>query len=104
MVDIAVLSGVDRLKRAGIILGISLAVALIAIPIPLVHFILVPGALIAGFILAGYRLTQSEIFQRVVGKCPFCGTEQTFPIMGKFRLPKGAYCSKCGRELSLDAS
>lgn len=104
VVDIAVLSGADRLKRAGMIFGISLAVALIAIPIPLVHFVLVPGALVAGFVLAGNRLAQSEIFQRVVGKCPFCGTEQTFPIMGKFRLPKAAHCSNCGRELSVDAS
>ncbi|MEO7986295.1 MAG: hypothetical protein ABI766_07150, partial [Gemmatimonadales bacterium] len=44
VVDIAVLSGADRLKRAGMIFGISLAVALIALPIPLVHLVLVPGA------------------------------------------------------------
>ncbi len=102
MIDIAVLSGADRLKRAGVILGISLAVALIALPIPLVHLVLVPGALVAGFVLAGNRLTQSEIFRRAVGKCPFCGTEQTFPVMGRFRLPKGAHCVNCGRELSLE--
>ena len=102
VVDIAVLSGADRLKRAGMIFGISLAVALIALPIPLVHLVLVPGALGAGFVLAGNRLSQSEIFRRAVGKCPFCGTEQTFPIMGRFRLPKSAHCIKCGRELSLE--
>lgn len=102
VVDIAVLSGADRLKRAGMIFGISLAVALIALPIPLVHLVLVPGALVAGFVLAGNRLSQSEIFRRAVGKCPFCGTEQTFPIMGRFRLPKSAHCIKCGRELSLE--
>lgn len=102
VVDIAVLSGADRLKRAGMIFGISLAVALIALPIPLVHLVLVPGALVAGFVLAGNRLSQSEIFRRAVGKCPFCGAEQTFPIMGRFRLPKSAHCNKCGRELSLE--
>lgn len=102
VIDIAVLSGADRLKRAGVILGISLAVALIAIPIPLVHLVLVPGALVGGFIVAGTRLTQSEIFRRAVGKCPFCGTEQTFSVMGRFRLPKGAHCVNCGRELSLE--
>jgi hypothetical protein len=102
VVDIAVLSGADRLKRAGRTMGIALIVALIALPIPLVHFVLVPGALLGGFAMAGNRLTQSEIFQRAVGACPFCGTEQAFSIMGRFRLPKDAHCIKCGRELSLE--
>ena len=43
VVDIAVLSGADRLKRAGRTMGIALIVALIALPIPLVHFVLVPA-------------------------------------------------------------
>jgi hypothetical protein len=102
VVDIAVLSGADRLKRAGSIVGVSLAVALIALPIPLVHFILVPGALVGGFALACNRLTQAEIFRRAQGRCPFCGTEQMFPIMGRFQLPKDAHCVKCGRRLSLE--
>lgn len=102
VVDIAVLSGADRMKRAGLTLGVSLVVALVALPIPLVHFILVPGSLLAGFILAGNRLTQSEIFRRAVGRCPFCGTDQAFSIMGRFRLPKSAHCVSCGRELSLE--
>ncbi len=102
VVDIAVLSGADRLKRAGSIMGMALVVALIALPIPLVHFILVPGALLGGFAIGGNRLTQSEIFQRAQGRCPFCGTDQVFSVMGRFRLPKDAHCVKCGRELSLE--
>jgi hypothetical protein len=103
VVDIEVLSGSDRLKRAAWMLAVSVAVALIALPIPLVHFILVPGALLGGLLLAGNRLTVSEIFRRAVGRCPFCGTEQNFPVMGRFRLPKRAHCVECGRELSLEA-
>ena len=102
MADIAVLSGADRVKRAGVMLGGSLVVAAVALPIPLVHFILVPSALLSGLILAGNRLTQSEVFRSVVGRCPFCGTEQNFPIMGRFRLPKRAHCLSCGRDLSLE--
>jgi hypothetical protein len=101
-IDVAVLSGADRLKRAGSIAGISIVVALIAIPIPLVHFVLVPSALIGGLALAGTRLSQDEIFRKAEGRCPFCGAEQTFPVMGRFRLPKEAHCVKCGRELSLE--
>ena len=102
VVNVAVLSGADRLKRAGVTLGAAFAVALIALPIPIVHFILVPGSLLAGFILAGNRLTVSEVFRHAAGRCPFCGTEQAFPVMGKFRLPKSAHCVKCGRALSLE--
>ncbi|HEY8256027.1 MAG TPA: hypothetical protein VIG08_00055 [Gemmatimonadales bacterium] len=102
VIDVAVLSGADRLKRAVVMLGTGLVVALVALPIPLVHFILVPGALITGVGLAANRLTQSQIFQSAVGRCPFCGTEQTFPLIGRFRLPKSAHCVSCGRELTLE--
>lgn len=102
VINVAVLSGADRLKRAATMLGAGLGVALIALPIPIVHFILVPGGLLAGLALAGKRLTVSEIFRRVVGRCPFCGTEQVFPVMGRFRLPKDAHCVSCGRKLSLE--
>jgi hypothetical protein len=102
VVNIAVLSGADRLKRAGVTLGAAFAVALIALPIPIVHFMLVPGSLLTGLILAGNRLTVSEIFRHAEGPCPFCGTEQAFPVMGRFRLPKRAHCMHCGRNLSLE--
>lgn len=103
VVNVAVLSGADRLKRAGVMLGASFGVALVALPIPIVHFILVPGSLLAGLILAGNRLTVSQTFRHVAGRCPFCGTEQAFPVMGRFRLPKDAHCLNCGRRLSLEA-
>ena len=102
VVNVAVLSGADRLKRAGVILGAAFGVALVALPIPIVHFILVPGSLLGGLVLAGNRLTVSEIFRHAAGPCPFCGTEQTFPLMGRFRLPKNAHCVNCGRNLSLE--
>jgi hypothetical protein len=102
VVNVAVLSGADRLKSAAMMLGAGLGVALIALPIPIVHFVLVPGGLLTGLVLAGKRLTVSEIFRRVAGRCPFCGTEQEFPVMGRFRLPKNAHCVNCGRSLSLE--
>jgi len=47
-VEILTLSPVDRIKRAALIFGAALLGAAIAIPIPLVHFVLVPAALILG--------------------------------------------------------
>jgi uncharacterized protein (DUF983 family) len=38
----------------------------------------------------------------VSGRCPFCGTEQHFPLFGRFRLPKDVHCSNCGRKLTLE--
>src|SRR6267142_5483055 len=92
----------DRLQRSAIIFGLGLVLALIAIPIPLVHFILVPAALLVGAVLAIVRLGQAEVFRSAKGRCPFCGQEQSFSVMGRFRLPKKLYCSSCQRQLLLE--
>jgi hypothetical protein len=100
-VELAILDPGDRVKRAALVFGVFLLVALGAIPIPLVHFVLVPTALLLGIGLGANRLRQREIFQGVEGRCPFCGTEQTFTVMGPFRLPKRLHCGTCQRELEL---
>lgn len=102
-VQLSALSPGDRLKRAGAVFGMGLAAAMIAIPIPLVHFILVPGALLVGIVLALSRLRQHEIFRTANGRCPFCGTEQSFTVMGSFRLPKKLHCQACQRQLVLES-
>lgn len=101
-VELVELSKTERLRRAGLIFLWCLLVALVAIPIPLVHFVLVPGALLLGIGLAVRRLGQAEIFREVQGRCPFCGAEQSFSVMGRFRLPKTLHCSSCRRELVLE--
>ncbi|HKU60583.1 MAG TPA: hypothetical protein VJQ44_05145 [Gemmatimonadales bacterium] len=100
-VQLSVLDPGDRVKRAGVVFLAFLLVALGAIPIPLVHFVLVPLALLLGFGFGANRLRQREIFRHVEGRCPFCGTEQTFTVMGPYRLPKRLFCGNCQRELEL---
>jgi hypothetical protein len=100
-VETAVLDPTDRIKRSAVIFLIFVAVAVGAIPIPLVHLVLVPTALLLAFVLGANRLRQREIFRGVKGRCPFCGTEQTFTVMGPFRLPKRLHCGNCQRELEL---
>jgi hypothetical protein len=100
--EVDTLTLTDRLKRATTIFGLAVVLALIAIPIPIVHFLLVPGALLVGAVLALVRLGQAEIFQSARGRCPFCGTEQSFNVMGRFRLPKKLFCSSCQRQLLLE--
>jgi hypothetical protein len=101
-VEILTLSPADQIKRAAVIFGAFLLGAAIAIFIPLVHFVLVPAALILGAVFALLRLRQREIFRSAQGRCPFCATEQGFTVMGQFKLPKTLYCSSCKRQLILD--
>jgi hypothetical protein len=100
--EVAELSTAERLKRAAVVFGAFLAVALIAIPIPIVHFVVVPGGLLLAFTLGLLRLREGQIFRAVDGKCPFCGTEQAFPVLGRFRLPRQVDCAKCHRRLTLE--
>jgi hypothetical protein len=51
----------QRLRRAGVALAAGGALALVALPIPLVHFVLVPGALLLGLIFAALRLNQRPV-------------------------------------------
>lgn len=91
-----------RLARGGAAVAAGLALALIALPIPLVHLVLVPGAALLGFALGAFRMGQREIFSLAEGTCPFCGTRQRLGLAGRvFRLPRTVYCSNCQRELDL---
>ena len=100
--EIAELAPADRFKRAAVVFGAFVAVAIVALPIPIVHFMLVPGGLLLAFVLGGLRLREDAIFRDVSGGCPFCATEQHFPLFGRFRLPKDVHCANCGRKLTLE--
>lgn len=92
-----------RLVRAATVVGLGIAAAAIALPIPIVHFVLVPGSLLIGLALGAVRLREREIVQRAEGPCPFCGTGQRLGLAGRaFRLPRRVHCSTCGRELDLE--
>jgi hypothetical protein len=101
-VIVATLSVRQRIARAGMIFAAALALALIALPIPLVHLVLVPGSLLLGLVLATSRLGQREVFRSAEGTCPFCGTAQRLGLAGRvFRLPREVFCRNCQRALDL---
>jgi hypothetical protein len=101
--DIAIdtLTPADRLKRGAKILGLCLLVAIIAAPIPIVHLVLVPGAIVLGLVLFARSLAQREIFKGARGTCPFCHQEQSFTVLGKFGLPREVTCGNCRQPLTL---
>ena len=100
--EVAELSMAERLKRAAVVFGAFIAVAVIALPIPIVHFVLVPGGLLLAVSLGLLRLREGEVFRAVNGRCPFCGTEQAFSVLGRFRLPREVDCANCHRRLTLE--
>jgi hypothetical protein len=91
-----------RVVRAATVLGAGFVAAVIALPIPLVHFVLVPGALLVGIALGAIRLGQREIFWSAEGSCPYCGTRQLLGLAGTvFRLAREVFCRACRRALDL---
>jgi hypothetical protein len=102
LVELDILSAAERLKRAAMTFGAGVIAALIALPIPLVHFVFVPGALVTGATLGTLRLRQREIFRNARGSCPFCAAEQGFTVLGRFKLPKKLHCASCHRQLTLE--
>jgi hypothetical protein len=94
----------ERLKRAGIMMGGGVAGAVLTLPIPIVHLFFPLTSLVAGIVLGVRRLGQHELFQKVEGTCPFCGTAQRLSLSGAaFRLPRDLTCHHCRRTLTLGA-
>lgn len=79
----------------------GLAVA--AVFLPLLHFVLVPALLLAGPVVALLRLGEQVTLLDVRGACPACGREQTVGLgrAAEARLP--FRCEGCGRPLEIAA-
>ncbi|WP_455197992.1 hypothetical protein [Kaarinaea lacus] len=91
----------DRLSRAGIRLAAFWAAALVAVFIPLAHFVLVPAFLIAGIVMAisAYRTDQS--LNEATGDCPVCHESVSIPLEANDQLPKWTYCPHCNASLQI---
>ena len=68
----------QRLARAFKAGGIFWAVAAGFVFLPGLHFVLVPGFLVAGVVAGFKHLRDEEIVSSVRGPCPRCGVQQTF--------------------------
>jgi hypothetical protein len=94
----------DRLRRGLLVFGGGIGVALIALPIPIVHLILPPAALLGGTTFGVLRITQREVLDSAAGACPFCGTRQRFNLGGgSYRLPRTVICSGCRKALRIES-
>ncbi|TPW15697.1 MAG: hypothetical protein FD130_1159 [Halothiobacillaceae bacterium] len=88
-------SSTDRVGRAFKILGLCWLGALITLFIPLAHFILTPGFLIAGVVMAYSRYMANSANESVQVACPACGKEVTIQLEPGDRFPLYTYCPSC---------
>jgi hypothetical protein len=104
-VEIQVLTSRERLKRGAMGPALGFGMALVTLPIPLVHLFFPAAALIAGVVFGVRRGLTRELFHRATGPCPFCGAEQRLGLTGSsYRVPHAVKCSECLQPLTLQAA
>ncbi|MEI2719606.1 MAG: hypothetical protein V9E87_05625 [Gemmatimonadales bacterium] len=95
---------VERVLRAAVTLLVGIAVAALLIPIPIIHLIGIPLAVLGGIGLAARQLLTTVRLAPLRLNCPKCGTENR--VGGGFgyrsaTAPITHRCDSCRRELTL---
>jgi len=90
----------QKIRAAKSLLGIWLVAAL-CVFIPIAHFILVPGFLIAGVVAASRKLKLTEEGREASGECPACHHPVTIGLEKSSELPQWRKCPDCGNTLEL---
>lgn len=91
----------DRVMRAAKVWGLCWLFAVITLFIPIAHFVLVPGFLLAGPIWAFVRYRVTSALEQVTGRCPTNGEEITLKLDASDHLPMWTYCPVCNASLQL---
>jgi hypothetical protein len=90
-----------RFARAGKTLALMWGLAIVSILVPGLHFILVPGFLIAGPVLAFTVVRQRSVVLGGEGTCPACG--ELVPISrGVEEWPQTDVCMRCQAFLRIE--
>ena len=84
----------DRMVRALQYFGACWGLAIFCIALPILHFFLVPGLLIAGPLLGFYIFDQASVVLGGFGKCPKCSEELKIE-RGPEKFPMKDVCSRC---------
>jgi len=83
----------ERTTRAIKMLALMWTFAIITVFIPLAHFVLVPGFLIAGPVIAYKRYQTAEHPSNADGECPTCKQPSSIHLEPSDTLPMWTYCS-----------
>jgi hypothetical protein len=90
-----------RVARALRVLGGLWGAALLAVFIPIAHFVLVPTLLVLGAVLGALRLRQDRVIVSVVGPCPRCGRAGAFPLDTRRVTSQRLTCPGCHTNVDL---
>ncbi|MBI5170884.1 MAG: hypothetical protein HZA61_15450 [Candidatus Eisenbacteria bacterium] len=93
----------ERSSRAVRALATCWGLAVLAVFLPVLHFVLVPSLLVAGPVVALSRLREHRTVRGASGTCPACGAAQAFAVSGALRDVTPVRCDACGRAISLRA-
>lgn len=93
----------ERTARAVRALATCWGLAVLAVFLPVLHFVLVPSLLVAGPVVALSRLRERCTVLGASGTCPACGAAQAFAVSGALREVTPVRCDACGRAISLRA-
>lgn len=95
------LSSSVRVKRALQFLGLGMGLALLSLPLPGVHFVLVPGFLLFGIGAFFKKLRETRRLSLAGCRCPECGKplKESLLYFGE-DLPR-VYCYECRHHLWL---
>lgn len=90
----------ERSTRALKVLGGFWAGSLASIPVPVLHFVLLPGLFIAGPFMAWSQYKKEIKIESVAGTCPECKKDLTYRnISGSWPLLQ--ICSHCAQQIYL---
>ncbi len=91
----------DRTIRAGKVLALYWLFAILSIFVPIAHFVLVPGFVLAGPIMAYFRYRVASRSDNAIGQCPVNNNDVTIRLKPADQLPLWTYCPVCNAPLQL---
>jgi hypothetical protein len=91
----------DCIKRALQRLGFFWLLAGGSLFIPLAHFVLAPGFLIAGLVTAYLTFKTTQVRNHTTGTCPACNEDIKISMDARDELPKWTYCPVCNAPLRI---
>lgn len=96
-----VFNAVERKKRAMNVAGILIGLGLLSVAIPFVHFISVPGLIIAGLVMGAKINGTERVATHSEGQCPVCGKQVEIKLESNDKVPAFKYCSACNAPIQI---
>ena len=91
----------QRTRRALLTWLAAWGLGIVAVFVPVLHFVLVPLLVLGGPILALQRLGERVSVLEVTGACPGCGAPQRQPLHAGAQPRLEFRCDACGRAIGV---